>query len=400
MEQGEGGVALKLFFRARIVLLTLLILLAMGSAGLWLRSRPGLTADWPLAAAILVALSFLHLRQAGLAALTLVAPLPAFLAMAVLLPVDGDRVSLWLAFLPGFVLAGFFAARIARRAAEGATAKIAAGQAMKELSPAALCALVAACAPVLIVAPGATLAAVLASAGFCALIAAPLAASWFPFGENFLARANQVRERRERGLAYLTPVALPRWGWSLSGIAIVLAVLGFFGAAPLALPIHTSPIGYAAILIAVAAVFLATRDWRRSLAALLALLPALFLALWVFARVTHDPPAWRHLLQAMGIGFMPVVLVAARAAHFARGSGEDFAVASIRALEEDAAAVLFTLAAAALSLVAFHRLQDLPAAIGILLGAPCALVFAPGFAAALESMFPRRAVIEARYRVG
>jgi len=400
MEQGDGGgAALKFFFRARIAILALLIFLAFAAAGLWLRSRPGLTADWPFAAAILVALSFLHLRHAGLAALTLVAPLPAFLAMAVLLPVDGDRVSLWLAFLPGFVLASFFAARIARRAAEGATAKISAGQAMKELAPAALCALMAACAPMLVVAPGATLAAALASAGFCALIATPLAASWFPFGENFLARANQVRERRERGLAYLFPAARPRWGWSLSGVALVLAALGFFGAAPLVFPIRTSPIGYAAILIAVAAVFLATRDWRRALAALLAFLPVLFLALWAFVCVPHDPPAWNHLLPALGIGFMPVVFVAARAARFAR-DGEDAAVASIRTQERDGAAVLFVLLAGALSLVAFHRLQDVPAALAVLLGAPGALIFAPAFAAALESMFPRRATIAARYRVG
>jgi hypothetical protein len=125
----------------------------------------------------------------------------------------------------------------------------------------------------------------------------------------------------------------------------------------------------------------------------------LLLALWVFARVPLDVTVWRHLLQALGLGIMPVVFVSARAAGFAR-DGEDVAVASTRALERDGAAVLFIVAAAALSLAAFHRLQDIPAAIGIFLGAPSALVFAPAFAVVLEGIFPRRAVIEARYRVG
>jgi hypothetical protein len=395
----DGGAALNVFFRARIVILALLVLALIGTAALWLRSRPDMPVDWPVAAAILAAFSFLCLRHAGLAALTLIAPLPAFLAVVMFLPVGGDRLSLWLAFLPGFVVASFFAASIARQAAEGAPGKMAASQTLQDLTPATLCALIAACVPAFLFANGAMLAAVLAGAGLCALIATPLAASWLPFGENFAARANRLREWRERGLAYLIPVALPRWGWSLSGVAIVLAVLGVFGALPLGLPSGANLIGYGAIAVAVAALFLATRDWRRSLAALLAFLPALFFTLWVFARMPHDPAALRHLLQALGIGFMPVVLAAARAARFMR-DGEDVAVASIRTLERDGATILFTVAATALSLAAFHRLQDVPAAIAILLGAPGALVFAPAFAALLESLFPRRATIEARYRVG
>ena len=53
MEQGDGGgAALKFFFRARIAILALLIFLAFAAAGLWLRSRPGLTAEVPRAGLI------------------------------------------------------------------------------------------------------------------------------------------------------------------------------------------------------------------------------------------------------------------------------------------------------------------------------------------------------------
>jgi hypothetical protein len=391
---GFAGATLNVFFRGRILILSLLVVLALGAAGFWLRSHPigRVPIDWFVAIAILAGLSFLHLRHAGLAALTLAAPLLAFLAL--LLCADSDAFSLWLACLPGFVLASFFAARIARRAAEGMSGKNAARQASKELTPAALFALAAACAPTL------PLAVAIASgvAGIYALIAVPLAASLLPFGEEYAARANRLRERRDRGLDYLVPAAQPRWGWSLSGIAIVLAALGFFGARPLGGA--TDPIWWgAAILAALAALCLATRDWRRALAAFLAFLPAPLLAHWIFAHAPPDATAWRHLLQALGIGFMPVVLVSAQAARFAR-DGEEAAVASVRALERDAAAVLFTMAAAALSLLAFGDLRDAAAAIAIFLGAPGALVFAPAFAAVLEGIFPRRATIEARYRVG
>jgi hypothetical protein len=395
---GFAGATLTVLFRARIPILLLLALLAPGAVA-WPRPHPPLGSEIQalIALAILAAVIYLHSRHAGLAALSLIAPAPGFLAAGLLLPQDNDILSLWLAYLPGFFLAGFLAAEIARRAAEGASGLAAARQTLGNLAPAMLCALAAACAPALLQATGPSLAAMSVGAGLCALIAVPLAASLLPFGENFAMRANRLRERRERGLAYLVPATQPRWGWSLSGITVVFVVLGFFGAAP---PGDRPSVALcAAVLVAVAAVFLATRDWRRSLAALLAFLPALFLALWVLARMQHDAAAWRYFVQALGIAVIPVVLVSARAARFARG-GEEVAVASTRALEQDGAAVLFIAAAAALSHTAFARLQDFPAAVAILLGGSSALVLTPAFAAALESVFPRRAVIEARYRLG
>jgi hypothetical protein len=395
---GQGGsAALNGFFRARIAILALTVLLALGAAAGCLRAHPpnGQMIGPLIAAAILAVLSLVQLRHAALVALALAAPLPGLLGAMLLLPTDGDTLSLWLAYLPAFFLAGFFVAETATRAAEGEASETAARNTMTRLAPAALCALAAACAPALFLAPGAMFAAMLA--GACALIVVPLGASLLSFGEDFAARANRLRERRERSLAHLAQATQPRWGWSLSGIAIVLAALGFFGAAPLANRVSLTWL--AAIFVSIAAVFLATRDWRRSLAALLAFVPALFLALWVFARVPPDAAAWRHLLQALGIGFIPVVLISARAARYAR-DGEDVAVASMRALERDGAALLFAAAACALSLVPFHRLQEIPAALGIFLAAPSALVFAPAFGAALENLFPRRAVIAARYRVG
>jgi hypothetical protein len=399
----SGGTVLNGFFRARFAIPILAALLALGAAGLWLRPpHLHLEIETAVVLAILAAFSYLHLRHAFLTLSTLVAPAIGLLGSGLLTSPGVNFPSLLLAYLPGFIVAVFLAAAMVRQTAGGEAASGAARDAVIELAPAALCALVVAIvmpAFVVSVSPVRALQAALPGigAGLCALIAVPLGALLLPYGEDFVARANRLRESRQRLLAHLVAVTQPRWGWSLSGIAIVFAVLGLFGAK--GTPIHANVAWPAAILVAFGATYAATRDWRRAVAALLAFLPAISLTLWVLARLPlhSGPDGWRNPAQALGIAFIPVMLVSARAAQFARG-GENGPIASARALEQDGAAIAFAALAGALSLLAMGE-AGIPAALGIFLGGASALVFAPAFSAAVGSLLPRRAEIEARYRV-
>lgn len=401
------GAGANAIFRARIAIILIVVLLGCGAVagGLQLGVAPaaGLLPGGALALIALAGVSYVHLRHAGLSALAIVAPLPGFLCAlllaAAVFPRGDAAVGAACAYLAGYFLANVLAAEIVARAAEGDAA--AAQRTMADLAPAALGALVlAACADALIHPRFASWAAMLETAGsvLSALIALPLAASFLRFGEDFIALANRLRERRERALARLAPVAAPRWGWSLSGVAVIIVVLGIFGIVQsnLAWPamardglIWLAPVPFATI-----AALAAMRDWRRGLAAALALFPAAALALWLSSRIGLGS----NLTQAAGLGLMPIYLISARAASFVRG-GDPAAVASMRALTRHGAAISFGAIASALGLLLFYRQGGIVPAAAILLGGVGALVFAPAFAIVIEDIFPRRATIEARYRV-
>ena len=63
-----------------------------------------------------------------------------------------------------------------------------------------------------------------AASGLSALIVLPLVASLLPYSEDFVSRANRLRELRERRTEKLAAVTEPRWGLSLTGIGAVFFV--------------------------------------------------------------------------------------------------------------------------------------------------------------------------------
>ncbi len=106
--------------------------------------------------------------------------------------------------------------------------------------------------------------ALLASAAATALCLPPLALS-VAFPEQAIVRGNRQREKLLRLFAWFSPIAEPRWSISLSGVALVLAVLGYFqiAAKPPAFDWLAAP-------LAGALLFAFTRDIHAGLAAIAA----------------------------------------------------------------------------------------------------------------------------------
>jgi hypothetical protein len=144
------------------------------------------------------------------------------------------------------------------------------------------------------------------------------------------------------------------------------------------------------------AAMVAMRDWRRVLAMVLCYPPLVFLSLWPMRLVWTNPDASLGALQILGFGATVVFAALAFAAMLAR---EDRATASVRALERYGAAIAITMLAAALA-VAVLMPTALPLALVVLIWGAGALVFPPAFTTALESLFPTRETVAARYKVG
>jgi hypothetical protein len=156
-----------------------------------------------------------------------------------------------------------------------------------------------------------------------------------PFSEDFVARANRLRELRERRLENIAAVTEPRWGWSLTGIGVVFLAPGVFrlavaardGGRPFALEIWL-----AAAVVTAGAALAATRDWRRSLCGAIALGLVALIGCWGYAR--GGVTLWTSrpglaLMQALGRWRASILLVA----NAARPDvGEDTTAASVRSL--------------------------------------------------------------------
>ncbi len=131
----------------------------------------------------------------------------------------------------------------------------------------------------------------LAPAAFLLAAAAVWAAVWlstlFPYTEEFVARANLARERRERAFSHLAFATETRWALSICGIAMVLATVAAFGLRG-SQPVWT---GHDAVPLAVfgaglcAAFVFVARDWRVGLSAAMAVAFAGLLLLWGMSRL-------------------------------------------------------------------------------------------------------------------
>ncbi len=407
---------MRVLFRARIAVLVLFIVSVLGaSAAAFLAhhisSHRELAALAATFAAALVGGAW-HLRHLPLAVLAAAIPLPG-LAVAIAFAPGAHVAPLAFAYLLGFVIADFLSDEIVTRIAQGAVALDAARATLRANGGAAAAAVLAAAfsAALLVLAGGARrlpLAVSLAdlSAGFGALIALPLAASLLPYGEDFVARANRVRERRQRLSARISVVAEARWGWSVSGIAIVFLVPGIFGTATLriapALGNGLKIVGPLAALAAFAAAFAGLRDWRRALAAVLSLPVAGAIGCWGFARagVVTNAETWLLLAEALGIGFAMIILLANGAKTVSADEARD--AASARAIEQKASAAFFASMVAAVSALSWSLALSgatVTLAFALLFTGAAAILFAPALGAAIDSLLPTRSMIAERYKV-
>jgi hypothetical protein len=106
----------------------------------------------------------------------------------------------------------------------------------------------------------------MAAAATC-LILLPLALGAIRLSEDHISNANRRREKRERVLAFLEPIAVPRWALSLTGIAGVFTVLAILGdqsgTSPILAAVRAQGVMFpATVMLAGAAGTFVTRDWR------------------------------------------------------------------------------------------------------------------------------------------
>ncbi len=362
------------------------------------------------ALAVFAAISFLHLRHAGLALLVTISPLPG-LALAhygaALLGVAAPVLKLE-TLVAGFCLFGaeVLAASFVARIAEGESK----GRALRATTTRAgavfFLALIAAAIFVLAWPPMSeireALEADLMLGGIAVLLLMPLGAFALPSGEDFIARANRAREWRERTLENISVAAFARWGFSIFGIGLVFAALAFFGAH---LDAHHAP-GQFWISLAIAGVAAAiasrivARDWRRALALVLSLGFVALLGFWVFGGVpTHDTAQIAFSL-ALGMSFLPMLAMAAQHRRYAvlpeaaNGAGAQ-AIVTIGSM------VIF----AALGVTGFFAVGvaagfvALRVILIVLVGCVVALLLYPATCAVLETLLRRRVALDARYRL-
>lgn len=342
------------------------------------------------------AISFVHLRHFGLSALVAIAPMPGLLIAHGL--GSAGPLTMALCYLPGFACALFMADEIAANVAHGHERRAACEDALAKsgVSAGVGIGVAAIGLAVLGLSQGPVVLAATLGAGVCAILIVPLAASALPFSEDFVTRSNRVREWRERMLDSVAAIAQPRWALSATGIAVIFAVLGYFGAHPV-LDATEYAIFTALLLSAFIAGFGLTWEWRRALALPLVLVLLILIGMWGLAQI-HEASRLLPLVQVLGICAIPLLFFAVEAS---RHLIEDPASASSFALLRRGPVTIFVFVNCAL-LVLLQIGDPLLAAVIVvmlLFGCTGALLWLPAIAGALETLFPRRSTLEARYRL-
>ncbi len=406
---------LTFLIRLRLVVLAVLALAATTAA--WFAFRAAVPVGVlflsaaSLAAASAVAL--IHLRHAGMAAAAVLAPLPGMIAAGPFAAAAGLAPSGFLA-VHGLaaVLAAAMAGDIQRRILDSAQPEEACREALAGNVAAAAVSLLGGAA--LLVgwlfrdarALGLGTAAELAAAMASVFLAVPFAAASLPYGETFFVRANRARERRETVLRTLTQVVEPRWGMAVSGAVLVLATLGWFGAAQLLA--HSAPAAQPALWAASALLifllaFAAGCDWRDALAATLALGALALLGLYLWGRAVGHLTAVSliEIAVAATTALCLMLLAIVRSRRYRR-SGDIAAVARLRALEDMGLAPWFGASMAAAAALPWVIVHGSIAMLALLfpLAAAAALIAMPALATALETLLPRRRSLNDLYGRG
>lgn len=344
-----------------------------------------------IALAVLFAFSYIQIRHFGLAAAAALAPLPGYL-LAVALHASSQP----LGYVCGFAVANILLSVMETQICDGASPANATREAIRSVGAALFWSLTLVSAAMAIFsAMGGGVAALMASltvllCGLSALAITVLMARFFAYDDEFIARANRLRERRERWLDGLAFVVQPRWGWSVSGVALIFAVLGIFGGQDSGATWPFPVLSAEGVLFAVLA-YAATRNMRRTIAVLLTVAILACLASWVRARLAIGG---QELVLAIAVGAAPALIMAIQSARFARG-GDAVAVSGLRATEQLAIPIVFFSAASSIALL---PLGAFAGAILIALGGMAALIVFAALTTAIHDLFPPRVSLDA-YRI-
>jgi hypothetical protein len=334
---------------------------------------------------ILLAASWMLLRHAVFALLAVLAPLPPSVFAASAFPVT---------YLCGFVVAAILIAGIEAQRSQGTAPAL--RQAWHELGssviwPPVVAAGMAAAFPLVTGhARGLSESVLILASAACAIVLSFPVARLLPFGEQAIIRINRLREARDRWLDVLAFVVQPRWGWSIAGIAMIFATMGYFGGANaggawLVAPQWIVPAWIAAGLVLG---YAASRDMRRTFAFVLTGFVLVCLSYWAAARLHPSARDWN---DAIALSMVPVTITLASAASFAR-AGDSVAVAGLRAMEQNAIVLIFALLAAWLgsALLAKWMLVCL-----LPFSAVAAVIVFPALTTAIYDLLPPRVSLDA-----
>jgi hypothetical protein len=400
---GFGGAGREFYGRHRIPIVSVVLSLvgiATGTATAVSLLQNAVILD-PLvlgAGAVLAAVCCeVQTRHFGIAALTALAPIPGLIWAAPLSDGASFGAVPFLAYAFGFAVAALLAQSIVERALDGEGGEYpwrAAGMALgltlvlgvlwfwgTDASGAAVQAVV--------------------DAIFCAasaLVLLPMGASLLHLDEGFVARANRVRERRQRIFERLALVATPRWALSFTGIAFVFLALGWFGAEPQMRTGATAlllRLASAVVVIVGAGIF--ARGWREGLAVGLTGAVVCLVSLWATIVGTRDVLAPVGVLLATSVALFLALHAGRRALRHA--PRETPLETRRRTIEDTAASQIFAGAGALSALLPAVAVWPgyAPFAIALFAAGFCGIVFAPAAVTALESIFPRRRSVEDLY---
>jgi hypothetical protein len=344
---------------------------------------------WPgvlIALTILAGFSWLLVRHIGLALLVAFSPLPGFVLTGFAIHHPPSVFG----YFPGFIAAGFFAGTIAPLTAN-MSARVAIGQSLRDLWRAFLAILIL-FIPAAFLSPSA-FADIATEISAVAITA--IGAMLLPYGENFVVRINRAQEARLRETERLAFLTTPRWGASISGVALVFSVLGFFGAQKAVASVAAHPALFIAMTVLfLAGAFVTARNVRRALAAFLALMPVALLMMGISDRFTFSPLG---LLAPLATAAMFVLLTAATAFRFEQ-NGDGPLTATLRGMEQVAPAAVVVAIASVLAGIVFLSQAAIIESAAILLGAIAALILQPALATFLYSLFPKRVSLDEAFR--
>ncbi|HTT99755.1 MAG TPA: hypothetical protein VMF58_17025 [Rhizomicrobium sp.] len=232
--------------------------------------------------------------------------------------------------------------------------------------------------------------------GFAAALTGAWLCAHVPFSEQFIARANAARERRERLLEAYFPEMPSRWALSVTGIAIVLATVALFGirdahirwTVPAALSLSVG----AAFMLAGFAVL--ARDWRMASALTLANLFVGVLLCWVNARLYPHPKSF-SLTAMLVLSSVPLGLIAARARIYL-SEGAEMVLALASAVRDEGAIAIFLGVAVGVPAVfgALIFLALSPAFVFAIASAFAALLLFPALTIAIHTILPRYRTVD------
>jgi hypothetical protein len=225
------------------------------------------------------------------------------------------------------------------------------------------------------------------------LLLLPVLMARVHFDEAYVADANRVHERRGRTFERLGGASLPRWGLSLTGIAIIFLALGWFGAAPV---VQGGWWRYGATVVLVCGAFGAfAGGWREGLGLGFVGAVSCLAALWwqTYARVPFG--AVGAFEVAMLASFLS--LSSARQMRAWRRAGDASDMARRRALEEPSGAIFATLGATAAALPSLLHAGAQVIVLAVLAAGLCGAILLPAVLTGIEAVFPRWQSLQEMY---